>query len=53
MMPRMALGVATVQIVDHDVEDVSLTVQAPHLLKGVVRIEGADKALPAGLVALA
>lgn len=45
----MALGVATVQIDDHDVEGVSLTVQPPHLLKGVVRNEGADEPLPAGL----
>jgi hypothetical protein len=45
----MALGVTTVQVDDHDVEGVSLTVQAPHLLKGVVRIDGADEALPVGL----
>jgi Carboxypeptidase regulatory-like domain len=45
----MALGAATVQIDDHDVEGVSLTVYAPHLLKGFVRIDGADEALPAGL----
>jgi hypothetical protein len=45
----MALGSATVQVDDHDVEGVSLTVQAPHLLKGVVRIDGADEPLPAGL----
>lgn len=45
----MALGVATVQIDDHDVEGASLTAHAPHLLKGVVRIDGADEALPAGL----
>ena len=49
LMPRMALGVAIVQIDDHDVEGVSLTVHAPHLLKGVVRIEGEDKDLQAGL----
>jgi hypothetical protein len=49
LMPRMALGAAIVQIVDHDVDDVLLTVQAPHFLKGVVRIEGEDNALPAGL----
>jgi hypothetical protein len=44
----MALAVGTVQI-DHDVEGLSLTVHAPHLLKGVVRIDGTDEALPAGL----
>ena len=52
LRPRMALGVATVQVFDHDVEGVSLTVHAPQLVKGVVRVEGADgedKALPAGL----
>jgi hypothetical protein len=38
-----------VQIEDHDVEGVSLTVQAPHLLKGVVRIDQASEPLPAGL----
>jgi hypothetical protein len=47
--PVMALGVATVQIDDHDVEGVSLTVHAPHPLKGVIRVDGEDKALPAGL----
>ncbi len=45
----MALGVATVQIVDHDAEGVSLTVHAPHVLKGVVRIDGAGEPVPAGL----
>jgi hypothetical protein len=45
---RMALGTATVRIDDRDVDGVSLTVHAPHLLKGVVRTED-DKALPAGL----
>jgi hypothetical protein len=50
LRPRMALGVAIVRIEDHDVEGVSLTVHAPHLLKGLVRIQGEeDKALPAGL----
>jgi Carboxypeptidase regulatory-like domain len=44
------LGDATVHVADHDVEGVSLTVHAPHLLKGVVRIEGEeDKVLPVGL----
>ena len=49
--PVVALGVATVQVDDHDVEGVSLMVHAPHSLKGVIRIEGEDKdrALPAGL----
>jgi hypothetical protein len=47
--PVMALGVATVQIDDHDVEGVSLTVQAPHPLRGVIRIDGEDQALPVGL----
>ena len=46
---QMALGVATVQVDDHDVEGVSLSVQAPHLLKGAVRIDGTDESLPAGL----
>ena len=46
---RMTLGVATVQIDDHDVEGVLLTVHAPHLLNGLVRIDGADAALPVGL----
>jgi Carboxypeptidase regulatory-like domain len=45
----VTLGVVTVQVDDRDVEGVSLTVHPPHLLKGVVRIEGADEALPAGL----
>jgi len=46
---RMALGVAKVRIDDRDVEGLSLAVHAPHSLKGVVRIDGADKPLPAGL----
>jgi hypothetical protein len=46
---HMTLGVATVQVDNHDVEGVSLTVQAPQLLKGTVRIDGADESLPAGL----
>jgi hypothetical protein len=47
---QLPLGVVTVRIADHDVEGVSLTVQAPHLLKGVVRIAGEEnKALPEGL----
>jgi len=45
----MALGVAKVRIDDRDVEGLSLAVHAPHSLKGVVRIDGADKPLPAGL----
>jgi hypothetical protein len=45
----MALGDATVQIDDHDVEGVSLAVHAPHLLKGIVRTDGVDEPLPAGL----
>ena len=45
----MALGSGTVQVDDHDVEGVTLTVRAPRSLKGVIRTEGDDKALPAGL----
>ena len=45
----VTLGAVAVQVDDHDVEGVSLTVQAPHLLKGVVRMDGAGEALPAGL----
>ena len=45
----MALGIVTVKIDDHDIEGVSLTVQAPHLLKAVVRMDRADETLPAGL----
>jgi Carboxypeptidase regulatory-like domain len=48
-IPAVTMGVVTVQINDHDVEGVSITVQPPHLLKGFVHIEGADEALPAGL----
>jgi hypothetical protein len=46
---QMALGVTTVQVDDHDVESVSLTVQAPHRLRGAVRIDGTDEPPPAGL----
>jgi hypothetical protein len=49
LRPLMVLGVATVQIEDHDVEGVLLAVQAPHALKGVVRMEQEDEPLPAGL----
>jgi hypothetical protein len=45
----MALGVAMVEIDDHDVEGVSLTVHAPHLLKGVIRMEQEGMTLPARL----
>jgi hypothetical protein len=48
--PRITLGVAIVQIVDHDVDGVSLTAEVPHLLKGTVRIEREEnRALPSGL----
>src|SRR5207248_3075352 len=50
LRPVVALGAATVQIVDHDLEGVSLTVHAPHTLKGVIRTEGANQVLPAGLL---
>jgi hypothetical protein len=41
---QLPLGVVTVQIDDDDVEGVSLTVHAPHLLKGVARVDGANVA---------
>ena len=49
MTGRVVLGVATVKIDDHDVNGVSLTVQAPHLLKGMIRMDSTEEALPAGL----
>jgi hypothetical protein len=47
--PVMALGSATVEVDDHDVEGVTLTVHAPRPLRGVIRTEGDAKALPPGL----
>jgi hypothetical protein len=38
--PARMSGTATTQIDDHDVEGVSLTVHAPHPLKGVIQILG-------------
>ena len=47
--PARVLGAATIQIDDHDVQGVSLTVHAPHPLKGMIRMDSAEEALPAGL----
>ncbi len=45
----MTLGIVTVKIDDHDIEGVLLTVEAPHPLKGVVRMDRAEETPPAGL----
>ena len=47
--PARVLGAATIQIDDHDVQGVSLTVHAPHPLKGMIRMDSKEEALPAGL----
>ncbi len=46
---QITLGSTAVQIDDHDVEGVSLTVHAPQSLKGVIRTDADDKVVPSGI----
>lgn len=50
MLPTlMKLGSASIRVDNHNIDDVSITVRAPNVLKGVMRIDGNDAALPSGL----
>ncbi len=47
--PAMPLGRATVQLDDHDVENVSIELHPLQTLRGTVRIEGSDSAKPSSI----
>ncbi len=49
IMPTIVWGSVEVQVGNHDVKDVSITVHAPHSLKGTVKLDEDDKTLPEGL----
>ncbi len=41
--PWLALGVATVQVTDRDVDNLVIETKPPRLLRGVIRVEGDEK----------
>jgi hypothetical protein len=48
LIPRLALGTATVQVSDRNVDDVVVEVKPPQPLRGVIRVEGDDSVVVSG-----